>query len=277
MGRVSRVSCPEPMAKLTVRTMYRYLPLAIAAACLGACVTPPDPDAVAELDAVSQVNDVEAPAEISIADAVVITRPPGVCEVLYEQLTATQTAFEQLEGRLDDQNAQLAEAVAKLGELGSDAAPMECPTEPGALPGGKELIGGLEWIYMDPPKQHFRARVDSGAETSSLSARDIVEFERDGEDWVRFVFEHDNANDPVELELPIVREALIRQASSDGLDRRVVVEIDLRLGDRLQRTEFTLTDRRRMTYPVLLGRAFLMDLYVVDVSQSYTHPRYRGP
>ena len=143
--------------------------------------------------------------------------------------------------------------------------------------GDKDIIGGLEWIYMDPPRQHFRARVDSGAETSSLSARDIVEFERDGEDWVRFVFEHDNANDSIELELPIVREALIRQASSDGLDRRFVVEIDVRLGDRLQRTEFTLTDRRRMTYPVLLGRAFLMDLYVIDVSRSYTHPRYAGP
>ena len=277
MVLVSRAFRQDPIARLTARTMDRFLTFAIFAACLSACVTPPDPDAVSDSAAASQVNDVEAPEEISLVDAIVITQPPGICEVLYDQLTTTLTAFEQLEGRLDDQSAQLAEAVAKLGELGSDAAPMECPTEPGALPGGKELIGGLEWIYMDPPKQHFRARVDSGAETSSLSARDIVEFERDGEDWVRFVFEHDNANDPVELELPIVREALIRQASSDSLDRRVVVEIDLRLGDRLQRTEFTLTDRRRMTYPVLLGRAFLMDLYVVDVSQSYTHPRYQGP
>ena len=277
MVLMSRVFCPEPMAKLTVRTMYRFHTLAIAIACLSACVTPPEPDVVPEPEAVAPVIEVEETEEISTADAVVITQPPGACEVLYEQLVAAQSAFEQLEGRLDDQNAQLADAFAKLDDLGSDAAPMECPTEPVALPDDKALIGGLEWIYMDPPKQHFRARVDSGAETSSLSARDIVEFERDGEDWVRFVFEHDNANDPVELELPIVREALIRQASSDGLDRRVVVEIDLRLGERLQRTEFTLTDRRRMSYPVLLGRAFLMDLYVVDVSQSYTHPRYRGP
>ncbi|MDH3441120.1 MAG: RimK/LysX family protein, partial [Gammaproteobacteria bacterium] len=51
---------------------------------------------------------------------------------------------------------------------------------------------------------------------------------------------------------------------------------DIRLGDQLQTTEFTLTDRGRMTYPVLLGRAFLMDLYVIDVSRSYTHERYKN-
>ena len=103
---------------------------------------------------------------------------------------------------------------------------------------------------MEPPGRHFRARVDSGAETSSLSAKDVVEFERDGDDWVRFTFEHDSS-DPVEM--------------------------DIHLGDRLQRTEFTLTDRSRMTYPVLLGRAFLIDLYVVDVARSYIHPRYEAP
>ena len=56
--------------------------------------------------------------------------------------------------------------------------------------------------------------------------------------------------------------------------RRFVVELDIRLGQKLQTTEFTLTDRSNMTYPVLLGRAFLMDLYVVDVARSYTHKRY---
>ena len=127
---------------------------------------------------------------------------------------------------------------------------------------------------MDPPGRHFRARIDSGAETSSLSASDVVEFERDGDDWVRFTFTHDNADESVEFELPIKRTVLIRQPGVDEPERRFVIELDIRLGDQLQTTEFTLTDRSKMTYPVLLGRAFLMDLYVVDVSQSYTHQRY---
>ena len=127
---------------------------------------------------------------------------------------------------------------------------------------------------MDPPGRHFRARVDSGTETSSLSAGDVVEFERDGEDWVRFTFQHGSDDEPVEFQLPIKRTVLVRHIYSQESERRFVIELDIRLGEQLQTTEFTLTDRSRMTYPILLGRAFLMDLYVVDVSRSYTHERY---
>ena len=91
---------------------------------------------------------------------------------------------------------------------------------------------------------------------------------------VAFTFEPDSADEPVQFELPIKRTVLIRQVSSDTPERRFVIELDIRLGEQLQTTEFTLTNRSRMTYPILLGRAFLMDLYVVDVSRSYTHDRY---
>ena len=81
-------------------------------------------------------------------------------------------------------------------------------------------------------------------------------------------------DESVEFELPIKRTVLIRRVAVDEPERRFVVELDIRLGEQLQTTEFTLSDRVKMTYPVLLGRAFLLDLYVVDVSQSYTHQRY---
>ena len=271
---MSRVSNTDLMSKPIIRMMERLIFLIVAAGSLSACAIQPEPEAPPAPVEPVPVAIVEPPKEIPVEEAIAIAEPPGACEVLYEQYAATQPAIERLESQLNSQALLLANTVAMLGDSGRDTTPLDCPMETGTLLEDKSVIGGLEWIYMDPPERHFRARVDSGAETSSLSARDIVEFERDGDDWVRFVFEHDN---PIELELPIVREALIRQASSEGLDRRFVVEIDLRLGDRLQRTEFTLTDRRRMSYPVLLGRAFLMDLYIVDVSQAYMHPRYAGP
>ena len=52
---------------------------------------------------------------------------------------------------------------------------------------------------MDPPGHHYRARIDSGAETSSLSASEVIEFERDGDDWVRFTFQHDSADDAIDF------------------------------------------------------------------------------
>ena len=198
------------------------------------------------------------------------------CVALLQRLDETGPLLAGIDDALEAQAERFDAAIATLSQPAPKPRARVCrPNMNGSL-GGKEIIGAIEWLYMDPPGRHFRARVDSGAETSSLSASDLTEFERDGDDWVRFTFQHDSADEPVRFELPIKRTVLIRQVSSDTPMRRFVVELDIRLGQQLQTTEFTLTDRSNMTYPVLLGRAFLMDLYVVDVSRSFTHERYEA-
>jgi hypothetical protein len=199
---------------------------------------------------------------------------PGACELLLQSLEETRPMLSGLDESFAEKTERIEAAIADLNQPAPEPPALVCPPSVNASLGGKEIIGAIEWLYMDPPGRHFRARIDSGAETSSLSAADVVEFERDGDDWVRFTFTHDNAEESVDFELPIKRTVLIRQPAVDEPERRFVIELDIRLGDQLQTTEFTLTDRSNMTYPVLLGRAFLMDLYVVDVSQSYTHQRY---
>lgn len=251
-------------------------------AVLSGCVMQPAAEDAPPADAEPPVEDAEpAAAEDDdaspVGDAIAVVQPPGYCELLLENLERTRPLLAGLDASLAEHVERMEELVAELESPDPEQAPLDCPTDPDSILGAKEVIGTIEWIYMTPPGQHYRARVDSGAETSSLSAREIAEFERDGEDWVRFVFEHETAEDAVELELPIVRTIMIRQPATDELDRRVVVEMDIRLGDRLQRTEFALTDRSQMTYPVLLGRAFIRDLYVIDVARSYTQPRYEAP
>ena len=199
---------------------------------------------------------------------------PGACELLLQSLEETRPMLSGLDESFAEKTERIEAAIADLNQPAPEPPALVCPPSVNASLGGKEIIGAIEWLYMDPPGRHFRARIDSGAETSSLSAADVVEFERDGDDWVRFTFTHDNAEESVEFELPIKRTVLIRQPGVDEPERRFVIELDIRLGDQLQTTAFTLTDRSKMTYPVLLGRAILMDLYVVDVSQSYTHQRY---
>jgi len=199
---------------------------------------------------------------------------PGACELLLQSLEETRPLLSGMEESFTAQTERIEAAIADLNQPVPEPPSLVCPPSVSGNLGGKEIIGAIEWLYMDPPGRHFRARVDSGAETSSLSASDVVEFERDGDDWVRFTFTHDSSDESVDFELPIKRTVLIRQPAVEEAERRFVVELDIRLGEQLQTTEFTLTDRSNMTYPVLLGRAFLMDLYVVDVSQSYTHQRY---
>ena len=212
------------------------------------------------------------------AERVLETPPPSplpaFCEVLLQSLAETRPMLEDLDETLAAHTDRFESALADLNQPAPEPRALVCPPNTGGALGEKEIIGAMEWLYMDPPGRHFRARVDSGTETSSLSASDIVEFERDGEDWIRFSFSHDSADEAVEFELPIKRTVLVRRVSSDESERRYVVELDVRLGEQLQTTEFMLTDRSNLSHPVSLGRAFLLDLYVIDVSKSYTHDRY---
>ncbi|WP_407330722.1 ATP-dependent zinc protease [Enterovibrio sp. 27052020O] len=143
----------------------------------------------------------------------------------------------------------------------------------------KTILGEMEWVWIDAAGSNFKARVDTGATTSSMNATDIQEFERDGKTWVRFNLAHANVdqNDvepAVEIEAQVKRWVKIRQASADELERRPVVELRVRLGNLHEKAQFTLADRSQMEFPILLGREFFKDIAVVDVSQSYLHPKF---
>ncbi|MDN2483577.1 ATP-dependent zinc protease family protein [Vibrio agarivorans] len=145
--------------------------------------------------------------------------------------------------------------------------------EPKPLPvkteDGKLILGDKEWVFFPGLKQHVKARIDTGATTSSISAVDIVPFERDGKDWVKFKIQHDGVKTG-ELEAPIQRWVKIKQSSEkDETQRRAVVSGWIQIGDLKEQTEFTLTDRTHMDFPVLLGRSFFNDVALIDTSRSY--------
>ena len=136
---------------------------------------------------------------------------------------------------------------------------------------GLTTIGSVEGIRLLPPDHLFEARIDTGANTSSLDARDIEFFERDGDDYVRFTLagEHFANRDAMELERPVSRFVQIIQASNDENERRAVIELQYRVGGIERVAEFTLSNRERLTYPALIGRNILKDLFTVDVSRQF--------
>lgn len=145
----------------------------------------------------------------------------------------------------------------------------------------KTLLGRSEWVGLPSLGTYLKARVDSGANTSSLSASDITRFERDGEDWVRFKLALNDNDVAVDtqlddwIEAPIVRRVRIVQAS--GEESRPVISLLMTLGPIRESVEFTLNDRSHLDYPVLLGRRFLMDIAVIDVAGTYLHDRPEFP
>lgn len=205
-------------------------------------------------------------------EEVVAARPP----VENPACKGYEDVLELLE-RQRRQMVRLNKQMQSLSTTSPAFAASQCPEReaPASALDGKTIIGASEWIYLTPPGHHYQARVDSGAATSSLSAVNITRFERNGEKWVRFWLQHDDEAEPVEIEAPLVRHVRIRQASADEADRRPVVSLTVNLGNALQQnTEFSLTDRSQMNYPILLGREFLRDVTLIDVGRRFIHPKF---
>lgn len=137
----------------------------------------------------------------------------------------------------------------------------------------KFIVGRVERVLINPPGILMEARVDTGAQTSSINAKNITRFERDGDKWVRFALVDEKSQESHIIERRVVRTAKIVQSSlDDGFEKRVVVLLQITIGDKKELSEFTLTSREHMTYSVLIGRNFLQDLMVVDVGGKYLAP-----
>lgn len=174
-----------------------------------------------------------------------------------------------LRRQLEDLALQVAAVHSEIGR--------ECP-EPvvgdavlaGAL--DKLVVGEAEDVRLEEPGFVMRARIDTGAATSSLDARDIQIFERDGDNWVRFTILDPDTSEPLVLERPRSRRVRILQAAAEEPERRPVVELRVTLGSVSQTAEFTLADRSGLEFPMLIGRNILRDLMVVDVSKRDAAP-----
>lgn len=134
---------------------------------------------------------------------------------------------------------------------------------------GKVIVGEVENFYLAQPGLIHVARIDSGAETSSLDARNITRFERDGFNWVRFDVPVPDSDDFVTLEREISRRVRIIQSTTEDSESRAVVELQFMIGDHHQKAEFTLTSREHLTHSVLVGRNILRDVMLIDVGKEY--------
>ncbi|GEK74294.1 MULTISPECIES: retropepsin-like aspartic peptidase RloA3 [Halomonas] len=140
-------------------------------------------------------------------------------------------------------------------------------------------VGWVESVTLMPWNLPFEAKLDSGALTSSLDARDIERFERDGEAWVRFRLQFDDDDNgetfAMTLERPRVRRLTVRGAG--GTDDRPVVLLDVCVDGVRYEEEFSLRDRSEMTYPILLGRQTIGHLGRLDVASTHlTEPGCDG-
>ncbi len=133
------------------------------------------------------------------------------------------------------------------------------------------LTGWREWVSLpDLEVDWIKAKIDTGARTSSLHAFDIREFDREGEAWVRFRVKpwQDSQEDAVVVECPVHDRRAVR-SSSGHAQERLVVQLRIRLVDHEVLAEITLSNRDEMGFRMLIGREALRRGYIVDPARSF--------
>lgn len=133
------------------------------------------------------------------------------------------------------------------------------------------VVGWREWIGLpEMGVTTIKAKVDTGARTSSLHAFDVVEFRRGSRRMVRFRVhpEQRSARDVVTVEAPIVERRRVRP-SSGRPELRPVIVTTIELMGRRWAAELTLTRRDEMGFRMLLGRQAIRGRFVVDPGASF--------
>lgn len=150
-----------------------------------------------------------------------------------------------------------------------------------ALPGisaaaGKTVYGLNEYARLSGIDLEVAAKLDTGAKTASLSARDIKRFKRNGESWVRFYLAIDAAHS-YPIERPLARVSKIKRRAGDydpdedkNYTARPVIALDVCMGSALRSIEVNLTDRSAFQFPLLIGSEALKRFdALVDPSLKY--------
>ncbi len=132
------------------------------------------------------------------------------------------------------------------------------------------IIGSEEWcVFESLGIPAIKARVDSGAKTSSIQATNIKVFIKGAQEWVKFEVSpiQDNRSISIHCEAKMIDRRTIK--SSSGIaEERYVIRVPVSLGDQTFDVELTLANRDTMEFRMLLGREALNNRYMVNPAEN---------
>jgi len=135
----------------------------------------------------------------------------------------------------------------------------------------KIIIGKEEWCSLHNLNlPAIKARVDSGAKTSSLHAFNIYVFEEHGIKYVTFDIHpiQDNRKIIQNCRAQVIDKRDVKSSSGEK-EKRIVISTPITFGQETWEIEVTLTNRDAMGYRMLLGREALKEKILIDPNQSF--------
>jgi len=133
----------------------------------------------------------------------------------------------------------------------------------------KEIAGWVEKVTIHPGNLQLKAKIDSGAKTSSLHCECQQLLDKDGERWVSFVVTNYDG-DQVHIERKVERTVKIKR-HFDETQERVVVKLGVCLADIYKEIEVNIIDRSGLNYQMLIGRNFLAGDFLIDSQATFVN------
>ncbi len=129
-----------------------------------------------------------------------------------------------------------------------------------------KIIGSEEWcVFKELGIPAIKARVDSGAKTSSIQATNTKIFNKGSQEWVKFEVSplQENRSIAIECQARLVDRRMVK--SSSGIsEERLVIKTPVAIGDMVFDVELTLANRDTMEFRMLLGREALNERFIVN-------------
>lgn len=139
------------------------------------------------------------------------------------------------------------------------------------------IIGWREWVGLpDIGLPRLKAKIDTGARSSSLHAIDIESFDQAGELYVRFKV-HPVQRSTAKLVTCEAKIFDVRdvRSSSGEVSKRYVIQTNVRWKRLTWPVELTLADRSSMGFRMLMGREAIRGRALVNAGESYFGGRPR--
>ncbi len=130
----------------------------------------------------------------------------------------------------------------------------------------KAVIGRAERVDF-PAAEVFNvpAKIDTGAYRTSVWASDI----REEDGVLKFKLMGPSSEHYSGKDCEVKKYEIVDVENSFGQkEQRYSIQFNVKVGHKTIRTNITLADRSKKTYPVLVGRKFLKGRFLVDVSEG---------
>ena len=133
----------------------------------------------------------------------------------------------------------------------------------------KKIIGRREIVdILDLELYGLDAKIDTGADSNSLHCDDIFIDNENKIVTFKLLDEVHPAYHGKKIVMPLYK--LKKVKSSNGtVQLRATIQVTVSFFVKKYKTDISLTDRSDMKYPMLIGRKFLVNRFLVDVSKEY--------